>query len=118
MEGGQLAPEALGDLGDRIGGEGARVAHGGARLGVLGAQALEHRARARAHLHLVAGDERVEELDHPRVDRDRAAPGRARQPLEGGADVRIPQHLEAQALPLDAVDVHEPRRRRLLAGVQ
>ena len=53
-------------------------------------------------LDLVQGDEVVELLDDPRVERHRALGLRRRQALERGARVRVPQHLDLQPATADA----------------
>ena len=87
------------------------------RLVRLGPQRLERERGARGDLHAVAGEQRVEPGDDPRVERHRATARRAGQALEGHAGVGIPQHLEAQAVAVHRAGEDEPRRGGRLAAL-
>ena len=80
----------------------------------------EHGERLRGRrcdLDLVQREERVELVDDPGVELELVG-RRARQLLEGGLDLRIPEGLEREALAGDAAGEDQPRRRRLLAVLE
>ena len=81
----QRPAEARGDLGDRLAGRRARAADRLGRLGRLLAQVVERLAGAAADGDAVAGEEAVERVDDPRVERHDA---RRRARRRAGARTR------------------------------
>ena len=63
----------------------------------------------------MAGDEGVQRLGEPGIQRDRPRAVGARQLGEAEADVGVPQDLQAQLLAVHAADVDQSRRGRIAA---
>ena len=81
-------------------------------VGVLLAQRVEHERARAVDLDAERRDERVERLDDPGVDRQRAAARvGAGQLAERRAGVGVPQHVEADALAVERARRGQPRGR-------
>ena len=114
----ELAAEHRGDLVDRLG---AR-SRASARIAAIAA-ACSSRSASSASAPAPSTStpkrrqERVERLDDPRIDRQRAAARvGAGQLAERRARVAVPQHVEPQALAVERAGRRQPRRRRLDAA--
>ena len=94
----ELPPSTRGDLGDRLALVARELRMRLAPRRARRAGGERGAARCRATSHLVQRDERVELLDDPRVERHRALGLRGGQALERGAGVRVPEHLDLQAV--------------------
>ncbi|MEA2144081.1 MAG: SWI/SNF-related matrix-associated actin-dependent regulator of chromatin subfamily A-like protein 1, partial [Solirubrobacteraceae bacterium] len=116
----ERAAEPLGDLGDRLGAGRPRAADGVRRVRVLGAQLAQHPPGAAVDGDAVQGEEAVERLDDPRIERHRVSRlVGAGQLVEGGAGLGVPEDVELQMLAVDALVQRQPGGRdRVLAAVE
>jgi hypothetical protein len=114
----QLTAEQSCHSRDRLSVIGARAPDRVRRFDALGSKRLDDLQGAAGDLHLMTRDERVELLRDPWIQWHHARSVRARKLFERRADLRIPHNLEPQLLAIDAAEVGEPRRWRLLAQLQ
>ena len=110
-----LAAEDGRGLGERLGLGGARAPDRISGVAVLGQQPLQHVDRLSGDRDVVAGDEGVQRLGKPGIQRNRSGAVGARKLGEAEADVGVPQDLQAQLLPVHPADVDQSRRGRITA---